>query len=131
MNSFITVAGNITRDPEIRFSDQGKPIVRFGLAETYRDKNKNERTSFYDVTVFGSTATNIAECLTKGLRVMVAGRQEVRTFDRNDGTKGSVTEIVADEVAASLRFNTVTVNRTERGASASVPSDSFGGYEEF
>lgn len=130
MNSFITVAGNITRDPEIRFSENGKPIVRFGLAETYRDKNKNERTSFYDVTVFGTSATNTAESLQKGQRVIVAGRQEVRTFDRNDGTKGSVTEIVADEIGASLRFNTVTVNRTER-TSASVPSDSFGGYEEF
>ncbi len=130
MNSFITVAGNITRDPEIRFSENGKPIVRFGLAETYRDKNKNERTSFYDVTVFGTSATNTADSLQKGQRVIVAGRQEVRTFDRNDGTKGSVTEIVADEIGASLRFNTVTVNRTER-TSASVPSDSFGGYEEF
>ena len=77
MNSFITVAGNITRDPEIRFSENGKPIVRFGLAETYRDKNKNERTSFYDVTVFGTSATNTADSLQKGQRVIVAGRQEV------------------------------------------------------
>ena len=134
MDSAITVTGNLTRDPEIRFGDNGNTYTRFGIAATRRDKSGKETTSFYDVVSFGSTAANAGDSLTKGSRVLVHGRQEVREFERKDGTKGMVVEIVADEVAASLRFATVSISKNTKGdmvgagtRSSSVPS----GYEEF
>jgi len=134
MDSAITITGNLTRDPEIRFGDNGNTYTRFGVATTRRDKSGKETTSFYDVVAFGSTAANAGDSLTKGSRVLVYGRQEVREFERKDGTKGTVVEIVADEVAASLRFATVSINKNTKGdmvgagaRSSSVPS----GYEEF
>lgn len=134
MDSVITITGNLTRDPEIRYGDTGNAYVRFGVATTRKDKSGKETTSFYDVVAFGSTAENAGNSLGKGNRVLVTGRQEIREFERKDGSKGTVVEIVADEVAASLRFATVGISKNTKGdlvgagtRKASVPA----GYEEF
>jgi single-strand DNA-binding protein len=113
MDSTITVSGNLTRDTELKFTDSGLARVRFGIASTRKVKDK-ETTSFYDVVAFGKTAENIHESLSKGTGVLVTGRLEVRQYDKNDGTKGTAVEIVADDVAALLRFATVTVHKNER-----------------
>jgi single-strand DNA-binding protein len=135
MPSTVTITGNVTRDPEIRFMNDGSPYTRFGLAETYRKKNKDEVTSFYDVVVFYSTATNVADSIKKGHRVTITGRQEVRDFERKDGTKGTVIEIVADEVSASLRFATVSITKNDRepamAGASNFGSANSAGYEEF
>lgn len=120
MSSTITVTGNLTRDPELRYTDGGMEVVKFGLAETYRSLrgDNQEVTSYYNVVAFRSTARNIMDTLTKGARVIVTGRQEVREFERNDGTRGHVTEIIADEVGASLLFATAEISRNAPRADA-------------
>jgi single-strand DNA-binding protein len=109
MDSFINVVGNLTRDPEIKFSDSGVQITKFGLAVTRKPKNGDEQTSFYNVVAFNSLAENVAGSLTKGNRVVVTGRLEVRTYSKNDGTEGTAVDIVAEEVAPSLRFATASI----------------------
>jgi single-strand DNA-binding protein len=113
MDSTITVSGNLTRDTELKFGDTGLARVRFGLASTRRVKEK-ETTSFYDVVAFGKTAENIHASLSKGNGVIVTGRLEVREYERKDGTKGTIAEVVADEVGALLRFATVSIEKNER-----------------
>ena len=117
MDSFITVSGNLTRDPEVRFSDSGTTVTRISLAVNRKDKNGNEMTTFYDVVVFGQMGANLADSLTKGNRVVVTGRLEVRNYQRNDGTEGKAVEIIASEVGASFRFNRVQVVDAPRGGS--------------
>jgi len=117
MNSTVTVSGNLTRDPELKFGDSGLARVRFGLASTRRVKEK-ETTSFYDVIAFGKTAENIHASLSKGSGVLVSGRIEVKEFERKDGTKGTAVEIVAEDVGALLRFASVNVQKNERGANS-------------
>jgi single-strand DNA-binding protein len=119
MDSFITITGNLTREPEIRFNDQGMQITKFAVATTRKLKSGDEQTSFYDVVSFGRTAENIANSLNKGSRVLVSGRLEVRNYEKQDGTRGTAVEVVAEEVGASLRFAQVGITRNEKvGAGA-------------
>ena len=113
MDSSITIAGNLTRDPQLKFTESGMATVRFGVATSRKVKDR-ETTSFYDVVAFGKTAENAHESLAKGTSVIVSGRLEVRTYEKQDGTKGTSVEVVADEVGASLRFATVQVNKNVR-----------------
>lgn len=130
MDSFITITGNLTREPEIRFNDQGMQITKFAVATTRKLKNGDEQTSFYDVVSFGRTAENIANSLNKGSRVLVSGRLEVRTYEKQDGTRGTAVEVVAEEVGASLRFAQVAVSRNEKtGAGASAGDSGSSEYE--
>jgi single-strand DNA-binding protein len=123
MDSFINVVGNLTRDPEIKFSDSGTQVTRFGLAVTRKPKNGEEQTSFYNVVSFNSLAENIANSLSVGTRVVVSGRLEVRNYKKNDGTEGTAVDIVADEVAPSLRFATASVLKNSRGGNNGVSYD--------
>ena len=130
MNSAITLSGNLTRDPELKFTDDGLAVVRFGLASTRKVKEK-ESTSFYDVAAFGKTAENVHASLAKGSSVLVAGRLEVKEFERKDGTKGTAVEVVADEVGALLRFATVSITKNERGGYGnSTPSTNSAPWDE-
>lgn len=113
MSNHIEV-GNLTRDPEVKFSESGMAVTRFAIASNYKKKNGEEITSYYDVVCFGSTAENVSKSLVKGDRVVVTGRQEVRTYERKDGTTGTSVEIIADEVGAALRFNVVSPVREKR-----------------
>ncbi|HUP87378.1 MAG TPA: single-stranded DNA-binding protein [Acidimicrobiales bacterium] len=115
----ITIVGNITRDPELRFTPAGVPTAQFGVAVNRSWQNRQtqeweEQTSFIDVVCWRDLADNVSESLSKGSRVIVTGRLEQRSWETQDGEKRSKVEIVADEVGASLRFATAQVTRTER-----------------
>jgi single-strand DNA-binding protein len=121
-----TVTGNLTRDPELQFTNGGKAVVGFGIAVT-RKYNDVEQTSFFNVTAWDTLGENCAASLHKGDRVLVAGRIEVREYDKKDGTKGTSTDIVADEVGPSLRWATATVAKVKRSTSSAGGSAAFDG----
>ncbi|KAA0235141.1 MAG: Single-stranded DNA-binding protein [Acidimicrobiales bacterium] len=115
----VTVAGNITRDPELRFTPSGQAVATFGLAVNRRWQNRQtndweEATSFFDITCWGQMAENVSESLPKGARVVVTGRLEQRTWENQEGERRSKVEIVADEVGPSLRWATAQVTKNER-----------------
>ncbi len=115
----ITVVGNITRDPELKFLNSGQASVRLSVAVNRRWQNRQtqeweERVSYFDVQAYGPMAENAANSLTKGTRVVVNGRLEQRTWDTPEGEKRSIIEINADEIAPSLRFATAVINKTPR-----------------
>jgi single-strand DNA-binding protein len=111
--------GNLTREPELRFSNSGSPMANFGLAVNRKWQNRatgewDEKTSFFDVKMFGSLAENVAESLPKGARVVVTGRFEQETWETQEGDKRSKIVVIADEVSPSLRWATVQVEKNER-----------------
>jgi single-strand DNA-binding protein len=117
MTSTTTVIGNITRDPELRYTSGGRAVVGFGVASNRRYQTNGEwqeQTSFFDVTCWADLAEHVAASLTKGDRVVVTGRLEQRSWESDDGTKRSKTEIVADDIGASVRFANITVQRLQR-----------------
>ena len=114
----ITIVGNITRDPELRYTPSGQANVRLGVAVNRRWQDRssgewNEATSFFDVIAWREMAENVNESLKKGARVIVTGRLEQRTWEQ-EGNKRSVVEINADEIAPSLRWATAKVEKTDR-----------------
>ena len=117
----VTLVGNITRDPELRFTPSGQSVASFGLAVNRRWQDRGsgqwqEQTSFIDVKCWSQMAENVAESLARGARVIVTGRLEQRSWETPDGEKKSTVEIVADEIAPSLRWATAQVVRNERRA---------------
>ena len=115
----VTIVGNVTRDPEVRYTAGGQANATFGVAVNRRWMNRQtndweERVSFFNVVCWREMAENVAESIGKGTRVVVTGRLEQRSWETENGEKRSVIEIVADEVAPSLRWATATINRNER-----------------
>ena len=113
----VTVVGNITRDPEIRFTSTGRAVASFGLAVGRRyqvNGEWQEEVSFFNVVAWREMAENVAESVTKGTRVVVTGRLDQRSWETQDGDKRSKIEVVADEVAPSLRYATAQIVRNER-----------------
>jgi len=114
----VTIVGNVTRDPELRFTPSGAAVCNFGVAWNNRRKDQRgetvEEVSFFDVTCWSSLAENTAETLTKGMRVVVYGRLEQRSWETNEGDKRSKVELVADDVAPSLRWATADVARNDK-----------------
>ncbi len=144
----VTVVGNVTRDPELRFTSGGKGVASFGLAVNRRyqvNGEWQEKVSFFNVTAWDQLGENASASLTKGSRVIVTGRLEQREYETNSGEKRNVVEIVADELGPSLRWATAKVERTQRtgadgtssggggdrggGSSASSSSSSSGGAQ--
>ena len=125
----ITVVGNVTRDPELKFLNSGQAALRMSVAVSRRWQNRQtqeweEKTSFFDVSGYGSMAENAASCIAKGARVVVTGRMEQRSWETESGEKRNAFEIVADEIAPSLRWATAVVTRTPRGeGGSSGPSE--------
>ena len=125
----ITVVGNITRDPELKFLNSGQAAVRLSVAVNRRWQNRQtqeweERVSYFEVTGYGAMAENAANSLTKGTRVIVNGRLEQRSWETENGDKRSIVEINADEIAPSLRFATAVVTKTPRAEGSNFqPSD--------
>ena len=122
----VTLVGNITRDPELRFTPSGQPTATFGLAVNRRWQNRQtqeweEATSFFDVVCWRDLAENAALSLAKGMWVVVSGRLEQRTWETEDGERRSKVEVVADDIGPSLRFATAEVQRNERRAA--VPAN--------
>ena len=128
----ITVIGNLTGDPELRFIQSGAAVVNFTVASTPRtfDRQANEwkdgETLFMRCSLWREAAENVAESLTKGMRVIVTGRLVQRSFESN-GEKRTVVEMQADEVGPSLRYATAKVNRTQRQGGGSGGGFSGGG----
>jgi len=126
----ITVVGNLTSDPELRFIQSGAAVVNFTVASTPRtfDRQSNEwkdgETLFMRCSLWREAAENVAESLTKGMRVIVTGRLVSRSYEAN-GEKRTVTELQVDEVGPSLRYATAKVTRTQRGGGQS--GGGFGG----
>jgi single-strand DNA-binding protein len=115
----VALVGNITRDPELRFTPTGQATATFGLAVNRRWQNRQtqeweEATSFFDVVCWREMAENAAESLSRGSRVLVTGRLEQRSWETADGDKRSKIEVVADEIGPSLRWATAQVTKNER-----------------
>ena len=123
----VTLVGNVTRDPELRFTPSGAANASFGLAVNRRWQNRQtqeweEQVSFFDVVCWREMAENVSESLTKGARVIVTGRLDQRSWDdKNTGDKRSKVEVVADEIAPSLRWATAQVTRNERRSDGGSP----------
>ncbi len=117
----ITVIGNLTNDPELRFTPSGSAVANFTVASTPRtfDRQSNEwkdgETLFLRASVWREAAENVAESLTKGMRVIVSGRLKSRSYDTKEGEKRTVIELEVDEIGPSLRYANAKVNRTQRG----------------
>jgi single-strand DNA-binding protein len=115
----ITVVGNVTRDPELKFLNSGQAAVRLSIAVNRRWQNRQtqeweERVSYFEVQGYGAMAENAANSLQKGARVLVTGRLEQRSWETENGDKRSIVEINADEIAPSLKFATAVVTKTPR-----------------
>jgi single-strand DNA-binding protein len=142
----ITVVGNLTRDPEMRYTASGISTATFGVAvnRSWRNQQTNEweeRTSFFNIVCWRQLADNVAASLKKGMRVVATGRLEQRSWETDQGEKRSVVEIVADEVGPSLVFATADVHRVERSGPvdgapargpqpAAVPATDYADYGE-
>ena len=116
-DSTVTVVGNLTRDPELRFTSGGRGQASFGLAVSRRYQVNNEwqeQTSFFNVVAWGTLGENAAASLTKGTRVVVSGRLEQRQYETKEGEKRSVVEINADEIGPSLRWARAEIERVGR-----------------
>jgi single-strand DNA-binding protein len=116
----ITIAGNLVDDPELRFTPAGQPVARFRVASTprYLDKNTNEwkdgDSLFLTCNVWRQAAENVAESLTRGMRVIVSGRLRQRSYETKEGEKRTVYEIEVDDVGPSLRNASAKVNKVAR-----------------
>ena len=118
----ITVVGNLTADPELRFTPSGAAVASFTVASTPRtfDRQTNEwkdgEALFLRCSIWRQAAENVAESLTRGARVIVSGRLKQRSFETREGEKRTVIELDVDEVGPSLKYATAKVNRTSRGS---------------
>jgi single-strand DNA-binding protein len=118
----ITVVGNLTADPELRFTPSGAAVANFTVASTPRNFDrqsgewKDGDALFMRCNVWRQAAENVAETLTRGMRVMVSGRLRQRSFETREGEKRTVVELEVDEVGPSLRYATAKVNKVSRGS---------------
>lgn len=120
-DTVITVIGNLTADPELRFTPSGAAVANFTIASTPRmfDRNTNEwkdgEALFLRCNIWRDAAENVAESLTRGARVVASGRLKQRSFETREGEKRTVVELEVDEIGPSLRYATAKVNKTSRG----------------
>lgn len=130
----ITVIGNLTNDPELRFTPSGSAVANFTIASTPRtfDRQSNEwkdgETLFLRASVWREAAENVAESLTKGMRVIVSGRLKSRSYETKEGEKRTVIELEVDEIGPSLRYANAKVNRTQRSGAGGAGSGAQGGF---
>lgn len=115
----VNIVGNVTRDPELRFTPSGQAVANFGVAVNRRWQNRQtqeweEQVSFFNVVCWREQAENVCESVGKGVRVVVTGRLEQRSWETDNGDKRSTVEIVADEIGPSLRWATASITRNER-----------------
>ena len=116
----VTIVGNLTRDPELSFTPSGTALAKLSVAHNHRWFNKTandweEKVSFFDCVIWGALGENVAESLTKGLRVIVTGRLDLQQWENKDGEKRSKVEIVVDTIGPDLTFATAEVSRVESG----------------
>jgi single-strand DNA-binding protein len=125
----IIIVGNLTDDPELRYTPNGAAVVKFRVAVNRRFKDeagnwKDGETSYFTVNAWRTLAENVAETLSRGTRVVVAGRLQMRSWETQEGDKRTVVEIEADEIGPSLRWATAKVERQGRsgGGEWSAPA---------
>jgi len=129
----ITVVGNLVDDPELRFTPSGAAVANFRIASTPRSFNRqtNEwedgEALFLSCSVWRQAAENVAESLTRGMRVVVQGRLKARSYETREGEKRTVFEIEAEEVGPSLKFATAKVTRATRGGGGGYGGGQQGG----
>ena len=134
----ITIIGNITDDPELRFTPNGAAVANFTVASTPRflDKTTNEWKDgdalFLRCSIWRQAAENVAESLTRGTRVIVSGRLKQRSYETKEGEKRTVYEVEVDEIGPSLKYATAKVNKIQRsgggGGFGGGPSGGGGGF---
>jgi len=129
----ITVVGNLTADPELRFTPSGAAVANFTVASTPRiyDRQSGEwkdgEALFLRCNIWREAAENVAESLTRGSRVIVTGRLKQRSFETREGEKRTVVEVEVDEIGPSLRYATAKVNKASRGGGGGGGFGSSGG----
>lgn len=130
----IYIIGNLTKDPEVRFTNSGMAMVSFSVAVNKSKKNKEtgeweNEAHFFDCTAFGEVAENFGSSFAKGNRIIVVGELQQRKFQAQDGTEKTKVELVVSEAGASLRWATVAVTRTERKEGSEKGHGSFRGNQ--
>ena len=116
----VVIVGNLTRDPELRYTPNGAALVKFGVAVSRHVKDdatgqwKDADTSFFDVTAWRTLAENVAETLSQGTRVVVVGRLRTNTWETPEGDKRSKVEIEAEEVGPSLKWASAKIEKQGR-----------------
>ena len=126
----VTLVGNLTKDPELRYTATGRGVASFGLAVNRRYQQNGEwqeQVSFFNIVAWADLGENAAASLTKGSRVIVTGRLEQRSYETKDGEKRSITEVVADELGPSLRWAQVQIERISRDSADGGGSSGGGG----
>jgi single-strand DNA-binding protein len=132
-DTVITVIGNLTADPELRFTQSGAAVANFTVASTPRtfDRQSGEwkdgEALFMRCNIWRQSAENVAESLTRGARVIVSGRLKQRSFETREGEKRTVVELEVDEIGPSLRYATAKVNKVSRGSGGGGFGGSGGG----
>jgi single-strand DNA-binding protein len=117
----ITVVGNLTRDPELRFTPSGTPVASLDIAVNRRKQNKatgewtNEPPIFYRITAWFKLAENCAESLNKGDRILIVGTPSIESYENKDGIKKDTFKIIANVVAPSLEYAICKIEKNERG----------------
>lgn len=120
----VVLVGNLTDDPELRFTPQGAAVANFRIAVNKRFKDaqtgewKDGETSYFRINCWRQLAENVAESLTRGMRVVVSGSLKMRSWETQEGEKRTVVEIEADDIGPSLRFATAKVEKVARGGGA-------------
>jgi single-strand DNA-binding protein len=133
----ITVIGNLTADPELRFTPAGAAVANFTVASTPRtfDRQTNEwkdgEALFLRCSIWREAAENVAESLTRGARVIVSGRLVQRSYETREGEKRTTVELQVDEIGPSLRYATAKVNKASRGGGGGGFGSSGGGGGNF
>ncbi|MEJ7648777.1 MAG: single-stranded DNA-binding protein [Nakamurella sp.] len=132
-DTIITVVGNLTADPELRFTASGAAVANFTVASTPRtlDRTSGEwkdgEALFLRCNIWRQAAENVTESLTRGSRVIVTGRLKQRSFETKEGEKRTVIELEVDEIGPSLRYATAKVNKTARQDGGGQGGGGFGG----
>jgi len=126
----VTLVGNLTRDPELRYTTGGRGVASFVLAVNRRyqvNGEWQEQVSFFNVVAWGDLGENAAASLNKGNRIIVAGRLQQREYDTREGEKRNVVEVVADELGPSLRWAQAQIERISRDAAGASGGGGGGG----
>ncbi len=132
-DTIITVVGNLTADPELRFTPSGAAVANFTVASTPRifDRQSNEWKDgdalFMRCSIWREAAENVAESLTRGSRVIVQGRLKQRSYETREGEKRTVVELEVDEIGPSLKYATAKVNKASRSGGGGGGGGGFGG----
>lgn len=135
MDNTCTLTGNVTREPTLRYTPSGQAVASFSLAVNRRWQNRQtqeweEAVSFIDITCWAQLGENVAESVPKGSRVTVTGRLDQQSWETPEGEKRSKIVVVADDVAASLRWAQVAITRNERGEGGGQAAPNYNDQDE-